>query len=71
MPFLDLIQEGNSGLMKAVGQFEYKRGYKFSTYARALVQELGREPGVPGRERHQSFPAEWPSAGSGRSCRAD
>ncbi|MFP4499922.1 MAG: sigma-70 family RNA polymerase sigma factor, partial [Candidatus Hydrogenedentota bacterium] len=33
MSFLDLIQEGNIGLMKAVDKFEYQRGYKFSTYA--------------------------------------
>src|SRR5581483_10814809 len=33
MSFLDLIQEGNMGLMKAVEKFEYRRGYKFSTYA--------------------------------------
>lgn len=32
LPFLDLIQEGNIGLMKAVDKFEYRRGYKFSTY---------------------------------------
>ena len=33
IPFMDLIQEGNIGLMKAVEKFEYERGYKFSTYA--------------------------------------
>ncbi len=33
MPFLDLLQEGNIGLMKAVEKFEYRRGHKFSTYA--------------------------------------
>jgi RNA polymerase primary sigma factor len=39
MPFLDLIQEGNIGLMKAVDKFEYRRGYKFSTYAHWWIRQ--------------------------------
>ena len=39
MPFLDLIQEGNIGLMKAVDKFEYRRGWKFSTYATWWVRQ--------------------------------
>ena len=51
MEFLDLIQAGNIGLMKAVDKFDYKRGYKFNTYAtwwirqsiaRAIADQLKR-----------------------------
>src|SRR5262249_27672918 len=39
LSFLDLIQEGNTGLMRAVDKYEYRRGYKFSTYATWWIRQ--------------------------------
>jgi len=39
MPLIDLIQEGNIGLLKAISKFEYQRGYKFSTYATWWIRQ--------------------------------
>src|SRR5205814_2449259 len=39
LSFLDVIQEGNTGLMRAVDKYEYKRGYKFSTYATWWIRQ--------------------------------
>jgi DNA-directed RNA polymerase sigma subunit (sigma70/sigma32) len=50
MPILDLIQEGNLGLLKAIGKFDYRKGYKFSTYATWWIrQTIARFLGNRGR----------------------
>ena len=49
LQFPDLIREGNIGLMKAVDKFEYRRGYKFSTYATGGSVRLSPAPSPTGR----------------------
>ncbi len=54
LSFLDLIQEGNTGLMRAVDKYEYRRGFKFSTYATWWIRQAITREGLPRSGRGRS-----------------
>ena len=67
LQFLDLIQEGNIGLMKAVDKFEYRRGYKFPTYATWWIRQAVTR-GIAGSGKNHPRPGAHDRGASTRSC---
>jgi DNA-directed RNA polymerase sigma subunit (sigma70/sigma32) len=72
LSFLDLIQEGNTGLMRAVDKYEYRRGYKFSTYATGHCRPGPHDPHPGPHDRNDvEAPQSEQEAAPGERARAN